>query len=48
MSRLRPVVIHREEATARPTTPGLDVRHHADPDGRWVGWSGWTGTMRAM
>jgi uncharacterized RmlC-like cupin family protein len=41
MSRLRPVVIHREEATAGPTTPGLDVRHHADPDGRWVGWSGW-------
>jgi uncharacterized RmlC-like cupin family protein len=41
MNKSRPVVVHPEEAIAGPTTPGLELRHHVDPDGRWLGWSGW-------
>jgi uncharacterized RmlC-like cupin family protein len=37
----RPVVVHPADAIAGPTTPGMEQRHHRDPDGRWVGWSGW-------
>lgn len=24
-----------------PTTPGIEMHDHFDPDGRWMGWSGW-------
>jgi uncharacterized RmlC-like cupin family protein len=41
MSKSRPVVVHPEEATAGPATPGMELRHHFDRGGRWVGWSGW-------
>jgi uncharacterized RmlC-like cupin family protein len=41
MSTSRPVVVHPEEAVAGPMTPGMELRHHLDPDGRWVGWTGW-------
>jgi len=41
MSKSRPVVVHPEEAIAGPTTPGMELRHHVDPDRRWVGWTGW-------
>jgi len=41
MSTSGPVVIHPDEAVDGPTTPGMELRHHLDPDGRWVGWSGW-------
>ena len=41
MSNSRPVVIHPQESVAGPTTPGLEERHHHDPDGRWVGLTGW-------
>jgi uncharacterized RmlC-like cupin family protein len=41
MSESPPVVVHPEDRVAGPTTPGMEVRHHVDPDGRWVGWSGW-------
>lgn len=41
MSESRPVVVHPGEAIAGPTTPGMELRHHFDPDGRWVGWTGW-------
>ncbi|MDQ3691792.1 MAG: cupin domain-containing protein [Chloroflexota bacterium] len=41
MSESRPIVVHAEEAVAGPTTPGMELRQHLDPDGRWVGWSGW-------
>jgi uncharacterized RmlC-like cupin family protein len=41
MSKSRPVVIHPEETVAGPTTPGLELRHHVDPDGRWIDWTGW-------
>jgi mannose-6-phosphate isomerase-like protein (cupin superfamily) len=37
----RPVVVRRGEAVAPPTAPPLELRHHLDPDGRWIGWSGW-------
>jgi hypothetical protein len=38
MSKSRPVVVHPEEAIAGPTTRGMELRHHFDPDGRWAGW----------
>ncbi len=41
MNEPRPVVVHRADAIAGPTTPGLEMRHHLDRDGRCVGWSGW-------
>ena len=37
----QPVVIHPDEEIAGPGVPGMEVRHHHDPDGRWVGWTGW-------
>lgn len=41
MNESRPVVIHPGDANVGPTTPCMELRHHLDPDGRWVGWSGW-------
>jgi mannose-6-phosphate isomerase-like protein (cupin superfamily) len=41
MSASRPVVVHPGEATAGPTTPGMEIRHYTDADDRWSGWSGW-------
>jgi mannose-6-phosphate isomerase-like protein (cupin superfamily) len=41
VSEARPVVVHPDEAVASATTPGMELRHRYDPDGRWVGWSGW-------
>lgn len=41
MSKSRPAVVRPEEAIAGPTTPGMELRHHFDPAGRWVGWTGW-------
>jgi uncharacterized RmlC-like cupin family protein len=41
MSESRPVVVHPEEAIAGPTTPGMELRQHFDPDGCWVGFTGW-------
>jgi uncharacterized RmlC-like cupin family protein len=41
MSKSLPVVVHPQEAIAGPTTPGMELRHLFDPDGRWVGWTGW-------
>src|SRR5919108_6329184 len=37
----RPIVVHPEEGTAGPATPGLEMRHLFDRDGRWAGWAGW-------
>ena len=41
MSKSRLVVMHPAETTAGPSTPGLELRKHLDPDGRWLGWSSW-------
>jgi uncharacterized RmlC-like cupin family protein len=41
MTKSHPVVVHPEEAVAGPTTPGMELRQRLDPDGRWVGWTGW-------
>lgn len=41
MNDLRPVVVHPADANVGPMTPGLEMRHHLDPGGQWVGWSGW-------
>ena len=41
VSNSRPVVVHPLEQAVGPTSPGMDVRHRVDPDGRWVGWTGW-------
>jgi len=35
-----PVVVHPDEQVAGPTVAGMELRHHHDPDGRWIGWSG--------
>ena len=37
----QPVVLHPDERVVGPTTPGLDERQRHDPDGRWIGLSGW-------
>lgn len=39
MSNVRPVVVHPGEGMPEP--PGPERRDFTDPDGRWVGWSGW-------
>jgi len=39
MRTSRPVVVHPDADTAQ--LPGMERRHFFDPDGRWVGWSGW-------
>ena len=41
MRNSRLVVVHPEDPTAGPTAPGLEMRRHVEPDGRWFGWSGW-------
>ena len=41
MNGSRPVVVHPADGTVGPTTAGMEMRHHVDPGGRWVGWSGW-------
>ena len=41
MNESRPIVVHPDEANVGPTTPGMELKHRVDPDGRWVGWSGW-------
>src|SRR5262249_49554328 len=41
VSQSRPVVVHPDEQIDASATPGLEVRHRLDPDGRWVGWTGW-------
>jgi uncharacterized RmlC-like cupin family protein len=41
MNASRPVVVHPDEAIDASTTPGMEIRHHTDPDGRASGWSGW-------
>ena len=41
MNESRPVVVHPADAIAGSATPGLELRHQLDPDGRRVGWSGW-------
>jgi uncharacterized RmlC-like cupin family protein len=41
MSTSRPIVVRPEEKIAGPTTPGMELRHHFDPNGGWVGWTGW-------
>lgn len=41
MNASRPVVVHPGEVIATSTTPAMDVRQYADPEGRWCGWSGW-------
>lgn len=41
MSESRPVVVHPEDVVTGPTPPGMEMRHHVDPDGHWIGWSGW-------
>jgi uncharacterized RmlC-like cupin family protein len=41
VGKSQPVVMHPAEHVASPATPGLEMRHRHDADGRWVGWSGW-------
>ncbi len=41
MNGARPVVVHPEEVLAGPMTPALQLRHHLDADGRWVGFGAW-------
>ena len=41
MNKARPIVIHPEETTLGPETPGMERRHFFDRDGHWVGWAGW-------
>lgn len=41
MTRSRPVVVRPGDDANGPTTPGMELRHHLDHDGRWVGWTGW-------
>jgi uncharacterized RmlC-like cupin family protein len=41
VSDSRPVVVRRGQAVARSTVPPLELRHHLDRGGRWIGWSGW-------
>jgi len=41
MRQSRPVVIHAEEETVGPATPGMAMQHHNDAEGRWAGWAGW-------
>ena len=36
-----PVVVHPDEHVTVANVPGMEMRHHHDPDGRWIGWSGW-------
>lgn len=42
MRESQPAVVHPEEAIAGP--PGMDLRQHFDPDGRWIGRSRWVRT----
>lgn len=41
MRTAQPVVVHPDEQIAGPSLHGMEMRHHRDPDGRWIGWSGW-------
>lgn len=34
----RPIVVHPDEATPAPATPGMERRQLFDRDGRWAGW----------
>ncbi len=39
MSKVQPVVVHPEDRVPEPPDP--ERRDFTDPDGRWIGWSGW-------
>ena len=41
MRLAQPVVVHPDERIAGPAVPGMEIRHHHDPAGRWFGWTGW-------
>ena len=41
MNTSRPIVIHPADRGVDSTTPGMELRHRHDADGRWVGWTGW-------
>lgn len=41
MTQSIPVVVHPNEETAGSATPGLEIRHLFDREGRWSGWTGW-------
>ena len=41
VSKSRPFVVHPDELVAKRTIPDMAMRHRFDPDGRWVGWTGW-------